>query len=353
MRKEIFILVLFLIPFISADVISLNSGGTGNIILNPNEYIEGFFWGDVCVPYTCISLGYYDCGTWDNGCEGTINCGSCLTGYSCQAGICTLIGTGDSPGGGGGATTTSPGINVDVFPTSFTMQLAIRTSNPTTIKVTNPGTSTIMVPVGLTNLSNMILLNTTSFELAPGESKNLDVTFVALSQTGNFKSNIIIGDESIPVEMIVRTKLLLFDSVIEVLNENAQVKQGAKLKTKITLIPMGDPNRLDVTLNYTIKDYNGVVYFTKTETMLIEEKMSFERAFSVNKIPDGKYVIGLMLIYPNGVAPSSAHFEIVSTLFGRIILILIILILIVLMLLIIFLIWKRRKEEEEPVEQNV
>jgi len=39
------ILLLFSIPFIpllSADVISLNSGGTGNIIINPGEFIEGF-----------------------------------------------------------------------------------------------------------------------------------------------------------------------------------------------------------------------------------------------------------------------------------------------------------------------
>jgi len=34
---------LFLISFASADVISINSGGSNEVIINPNQYIEGFF----------------------------------------------------------------------------------------------------------------------------------------------------------------------------------------------------------------------------------------------------------------------------------------------------------------------
>jgi len=41
-----------------------------------------------CVPYICTSLGY-ECGTWDDGCDGTINCGSCETGENCNnEGVC-------------------------------------------------------------------------------------------------------------------------------------------------------------------------------------------------------------------------------------------------------------------------
>lgn len=39
-----------LAPIINADTISLNSGGTGNIIINPNEQIEGFFSGEPFAP---------------------------------------------------------------------------------------------------------------------------------------------------------------------------------------------------------------------------------------------------------------------------------------------------------------
>jgi predicted DNA-binding protein YlxM (UPF0122 family) len=36
-----------------------------------------------CTPATCQSLGK-QCGTWPDGCGGTINCGSCQSGYTCN-----------------------------------------------------------------------------------------------------------------------------------------------------------------------------------------------------------------------------------------------------------------------------
>ncbi|MBU1129148.1 MAG: hypothetical protein KJ949_00790 [Nanoarchaeota archaeon] len=331
MRKEVLILFLFLIPFVSADIISLNSGGTGNIILNPNEYLEGFFWGEPIVASYC----------GDGTCDVGEDCSSCVA----DCGVCPSE-TITSTGGGGVSTTIAVSI-LEVSPEIINLNLAINTNIEQIIQVKNLGTSSVNVSVTESGLGNMVIINEKTFLLAAGETKNLNVVFVAFGQTGIFTGTLNIGGEIVSVALNIKTKLLLFDSVIEVLNENAQVKQGTKLKTKITLIPMGDPDRLDVTLNYTIKDYNGTLYFTKTETMLIEEKMSFERSFSTGKIPGGKYIIGLLLTYPNGVAPASAHFEIISTLFGKIILTLIVLILIVFILLIIYLIWKRRKDEEE------
>jgi hypothetical protein len=34
-------------------------------------------------PATCQSLGK-QCGTWSDGCGGTLNCGSCQSGYICN-----------------------------------------------------------------------------------------------------------------------------------------------------------------------------------------------------------------------------------------------------------------------------
>ncbi len=42
-----------------------------------------------CVPETCASLDY-NCGTADNGCEGTLSCGTCYP-YLCQNNRCTSI----------------------------------------------------------------------------------------------------------------------------------------------------------------------------------------------------------------------------------------------------------------------
>ncbi|MBU3958121.1 MAG: hypothetical protein KKB25_03525, partial [Nanoarchaeota archaeon] len=41
----------------------------------------------VCTPATCASLGK-NCGSWSDGCGGTLNCGSCSIGYICSSGTC-------------------------------------------------------------------------------------------------------------------------------------------------------------------------------------------------------------------------------------------------------------------------
>ncbi len=67
-------------------------------------------------------------------------------------------------------------------------------------------------------------------------------------------------------------------------------------------------------------------------------------------LPLEKYIIGLELVYTNGVAPSSAHFEIIEPLpkniLSKIVLFLIILILIIAILILILMIIKSRKKKK-------
>ena len=113
---------------------------------------------------------------------------------------------------------------------------------------------------------------------------------------------------------------------------------------------MGDPARLDVTLDFVIKDYAGRTYLTKSETLLIEDYIEAKRDFDTGTLPPGDYVIALNLIYSGGVAPSSAHFIVVerkiSGILGKIILFIIIIMLLIVVGLIIFFIIKRIKDRE-------
>ena len=43
-----------------------------------------------CTPTTCTILGK-SCGSWSDGCGGSLDCGSCQSGYSCDNGNCVLI----------------------------------------------------------------------------------------------------------------------------------------------------------------------------------------------------------------------------------------------------------------------
>ena len=337
--KGLFILLLILIifPQISADVISLNSGGSNNIVISPDTYIEGFF---SCSPYTCAGLGY-NCGTWSDNCGGTIDCGTCASDYTCTSGVCVATPSDD---GGGGST---PTVQISVEPTEINLKMAINTAIDKTIKIKNLESNQITVIIFQQGLTNMVILNTTTLTLNAGETKEINARFVAPGEAGIITGKIIIDGKIIPVSLNIQTKLLLFDSNIVVLNRDYQVEQGRELLTKVTLIPMGDENRLDVTLNYIIKDYNDKIYLTKSETLLVEKKMSFKRNFDTGMLPLGAYVVGLELIYPNGIATSSAHFDIVEEApEGRFIFYIISLIFLILIAIVIIFIIRRIREKK-------
>jgi hypothetical protein len=342
MKKNILLLILIFIlfPTITADIISLNSGGSEEITISSGANIEQFFF---CSPSTCTNLGY-NCGSWSDNCGGTLNCGTCASGYTCSSGICTIITTGDDGGSSGG--TSTPTAKITITPPEITLTMVINTAINQIIEIKNLRTNQQTISLSQSKLNNLVFLNETSITLMGGETKNINARFAAPSEPGIYTGKILIGNKQILVTLNVKTKLLLFDSNIIVLNENYRVPQGDKLKTQVTLIPLGDEERLDVTLNYEIKDYDGKIYLTQSETLLVDKEINFKRDFGTGILPLGQYVIGLELIYPNGVAPSSAHFEIIKKIpidFGNLIFYLIISILIIAILIVIILITKKKK----------
>src|SRR4030042_1321673 len=307
-KRLFFILFLVLIPIISADTISINSGGDTQLCVTSGNDIEQCFF---CVPTTCAELGY-DCDTWSDGCAKTLNCGTCGAGFTCSSGVCTAEPV--TPGGGGGGPGGgAPEIeDIVIVPKEINLKMAVNTNKKEIITITNEGDSTKTLSVRQAGLEKMVILGATSITVAPGETKELEAIFVASDQTGIFTGKIIINWYDVLVTLNIKTKLLLFDSNIVVLNRDYKVSQGSELRTKVNLIPMGDKERLDVTLNYVIKNYAGKVYLTQSETVLVEDEMEFRRNFETGMLPLGDYVVGLELVYPGGVAPSSAHFDVLK-----------------------------------------
>ena len=337
------IFFLNFIPNISADVISINSGGSEQIVINPDAYIEGFFTGKV-----------FQCGDGiiDTEIGETCDDGNTVSGDGCSSACITEVPVtplGGGGGGGGGEGVTLVTCNIMVNPSVINLNLQINTNEERTISVTNNGPTIIkIIPKGYTFTN--VIFDPVNFSLGYGETKELNVTFVASDETGVFTGTIQIGCAIVSEALNIKTALLLFDSNIVVLNKDYIVVKGDELRTRVTLIPLGDKERLDVTLDYTIRDYTGRVYITQRETLLIEDRINFDRNFGTGSLPIGRYVVGLELRYPGGVAPSSAHFEVISRApitFGTIVLWLITMIILIAIIIIIILIYKRRKKKEE------
>lgn len=258
-----------------ADIVSVNSGGSTNITITPNQYSGGGFTGPE------------------------------------QEGVPPgeEIPPGEGPGAPGTGNIT---MNLQVNPGQFNVNMLINTNIHQVISITNLGGTTASVGITQTNLTNMIIIENSSISLASGETKVIGVIFVAPNATGIYNGTINVGNKKIPVSLNVLKEFILFDSNIVVLNKNYQVLRGEPLKTQVTLIPMGGVVRMDVTLNYIIKNTNGTIYLTRSETLLVDSQQSVRRDFDTGSLPLGGYVIDLELIYPYGIAPSSAHFDVLE-----------------------------------------
>jgi cysteine-rich repeat protein len=389
-----FVILSQFVSFVSADVISENSGGNKELIINPDTYLEGFFSGDngkilsscgnglVETPYEeCDDNNYasgdgcsalckvesgYICTGEPSVCVLAAECDSthpCPTGQDCVNGVCKTSQPPEPPAGPGE-------VYIRVDPTSINKSMLVDSNINATVGITNLNASEINFSVSSSGFDPDLIVNfwdeknkrwVQSFSLVlPSHGiYELRVRFSAPSQVGIYNGTLNIDGKKVSVSLSVKEKLLLFDSNIIVLNPDYLVPQGDKLRTSVTLIPLGDKERMDVTLNYVIKDYNNRIYLTRSETVLVENQINFKRNFDTGVLPVGSYIVGLELIYPNGVAPSSAHFEVTvgrqSTFFGKLVFFLLNLILIVLILIILLVILriirqmidKKKREEKE------
>lgn len=234
----------------------------------------------------------------------------------------------------------SSSIGLVVSPKEINLNLVASTDSKETstvtkvVRITNYLGNITTINITQTDLDNIIFIDETFFNLFSGESKDINVVFTAPTQAGIFTGKILIEGEVVLVTLNVNPNLLLFDSNIVVLNKDYQVKQGRNLRTQITLAPTEEQERLEVTLKFEVKDYNGKVWFEKNETLLLEEQITINRKFDLGEIPIGEYMLSFNLISLEEKTLSNIYFEIIppsSSLFksSAILLILVIIILIV------------------------
>jgi len=250
------------------------------------------------------SVSYTDPVCGDGVCESPETCSSCPS----DCGVCSGGGSGGGSSGGGGGATVA-GITTDVK--DVVMDMVVKSTKQYIIEVTNNGETEKTILISQENLDDIALFNYDEVTLQPGETREIKVTFVGTQIPGVYAGSIFVGGKEILVSLNVKTKELLFDAMVIVPDRDKMIKLGNKLDTQITLIPMGDgTERVDVTLNYLIKDYNGQLIFSESETILVEGQKSFNKEFYTGNLPVGNYLVAVEVVYQNGVATSSAHFQI-------------------------------------------
>ena len=150
-------------------------------------------------------------------------------------------------------------------------------------------------------------------------------------------------------------KFSLFDINVEIPDDYKTIAPGDELLSSIKLVNLGSEGRVDVFLDYEIRDKAENVLSKKKETVAVETQANFVRIFDIpeNTSP-GKYTLHAKITYGDGkFAEGQNEFEIASKSFfsGFSITHYIILICVILIILISVLVYFFKPKVETLIEK--
>jgi hypothetical protein len=184
-----------------------------------------------------------------------------------------------------------------------------------------------------------------------GETKNIGLTLFAPNRTGIYPGKIIIKSgtttKEINVIITVKTEKSLFDVGIIIPSNFNVLGIGNNLVVQINLLQAGIKEKMDVTLNYAVKDFGGETYLTESETIAVFDELSFDKTFDTSDLPSGNYVLGVELMYPDGVAVASSQFSVKgnSTFNSELIILWSALVMVIVVFVVMFVLVERHKKK--------
>lgn len=239
--------------------------------------------------------------------------------------------------------------SISVNPGQLTLNMILGKELFKEITLTNPTENNLSLDVVFEGLDDAVSTENT-ITLKSKETKTLNLKFKVhnmgvLNGKILFKQgNQVFGE--LPVILNIRSENFLFDSSINVENMFNSVKPGESLRTHIILTEVGNAgNKVDVVATYVIKDYYGNIYLEDSETFAVTGKRDYIKEFDTTKLPEGKYVIGLEIVYPGAFATSSVDFTVSSSFWTGSSLLLVITSGFMLLVIFILLLWVRNRNK--------
>ena len=217
-------------------------------------------------------------------------------------------------GGGGGGGSSVPQLSFSLDKDSFEKTIILNRIAFETIQITNDKKTPQQFTLGIETIEDIIAIDETTFSILAGETKEVELKIVSPKETGIYAGKLIIKGEGktkvVNIIINVKTDKSLFDITLTVPKSMKVMNPGNNFTAQIDLIQMGIREKIDVTLNYVIKDFDGNTYLQESETIAVLEQKSIQKEFYTENILVGDYVFGVELIYPDGVAVASSQFKV-------------------------------------------
>ena len=278
--------------------------------------------GEVCPSTICAEVPPYSGGLF------IFN----VTQFSNYSGGETPKGSGEeaapsaAAGGGGGGTGGGGGPvrllrqDFELGATSLKVVLKQGQSSEEAVSIRNTGEAAIGITTYLQALRNFIaspILDEISITLNPNQEEMINLVFAAAEdQTPDIYTGEILLKSS-AVERIINTIIEvesvkpLFDVDAEVRPEYKSILPGERIFMEVSLFNVRGFGRVDVNLEYTIRDFQGSLIASEEETVAVETQAKFVRELLVpSDIKPGLYVASAKVTFEDSVGISSDVFEV-------------------------------------------
>jgi hypothetical protein len=248
-------------------------------------------------------------------CSANAECYSniCCNGI-CQSSCTTTVPTGSGRGGagGGGATTIKPE-KISSFTLSedlIKILLKPGDSQKRLINISNVGERNLSIIVNMENLENFLIfpsgVSEYGFDLIVGKTKSIQLNFFTSKEqkSGIYPGKIIItgdGIEKIIAVLIeIESEKPLFDIDVEIPEKYKEVLPGGQLLAQLTIYNIKRMGRVDVDVEYGLKDFSGNIIINEHETLAVEMQVSILKSLNVPyEVKPGNYVFYAIVKYDN------------------------------------------------------
>ena len=236
-------------------------------------------------------------------------------------------GGGATGGGGGGGSRGGGGPPAAPVVTDFTIDKAALKvvlkqgqQKTETFSIKNTGTTIFDVKAFLSEIEKFKISpeeHEVTTTLQPNEEKTIELVFKALAdeKPDIYPSRIRLkspsAEKEIDTVVEVDSAEPLFDVDVEVLPNSKSVFPGQEVLLEVNLFNVRGFGRVDVSVEYAVKDFKGNVVAAEHETIAVETQAKFSRSLLVpSDLVPGNYVALVKVIYGDSIGTSSDIFEV-------------------------------------------
>lgn len=171
--------------------------------------------------------------------------------------------------------------------------------------------------VKMLDLEDVAEIGDTSFEILPGQTRDLAINF---SAPGNYSGGVYVGGvqiscendvKSIPIILEVETEDVLFDGNLD-LFPTSKISSGDKINAEIKIFDLSQIGTANIDMEYFVKDSSGNTIVSEADSPVVggTQVLITKSVDLPEDLEEGDYVFGVTLKYKNSVGTTSAFFRV-------------------------------------------